>query len=150
MNSNDKLKASVYLIKHAFNLDRAIFDARNSQPAAPFNGANFIGAHAGGRLTQAGPAIASRAVPLPIMATLLGGNSQTAPSIPQIATQQKPTAKDPSQFFRSYMGSKFDPKSRVDRNKLKFLQSLQSEGMNLEDVKGNQAEIYKRMKGMRF
>jgi hypothetical protein len=58
--------------------------------------------------------------------------------------------KDPSQFFRSYMGSNFDPKSRVDRNKLRFLQSLQSEGMNLEDVKGNQADIYKRMKGMNF
>lgn len=60
------------------------------------------------------------------------------------------TAKDPSQFFKSYMGSKFDPKSRVDRNKLKFLQSLQTEGMNLEDVKGNQAAIYKIMKGMKF
>jgi hypothetical protein len=60
------------------------------------------------------------------------------------------TPKDPSQFFKSYMGSNFDPKSRVDRNKLKFLQSLQSEGMNLEDVRGNQAAVYKRMKGMRF
>lgn len=60
------------------------------------------------------------------------------------------TAKDPSQLFKSYMGSKFDPKSRVDRNKLKFLQSLQTEGMNLEDVKGNQATVYKRMKGMKF
>jgi hypothetical protein len=60
------------------------------------------------------------------------------------------TPKDPSQFFKSYMGSNFDPKSRVDRNKLKFLQSLQSEGMNLENVKNNQAAVYKRMKGMRF
>lgn len=58
--------------------------------------------------------------------------------------------KDPSKMFKSYMGTEYDPKSRVDKNKLKLLQSLLSEGMNLEDIKGNQAEIYERMKGMKF
>jgi len=58
--------------------------------------------------------------------------------------------KDIKALFKSYMGSKFDPNSRVDRNKLKLLQSLQDEGMNLEDIKGNQANIYKKMKGMKF
>jgi hypothetical protein len=58
--------------------------------------------------------------------------------------------KDPKSMFQKYMGSAFDPNSRVDRNKLKLLQSLQDEGMNLEDVKGNQANIYKKMKGMKF
>jgi hypothetical protein len=60
------------------------------------------------------------------------------------------TKKDPKSMFQKYMGSAFDPNSRVDRNKLKLLQSLQDEGMNLEDVKGNQANIYKKMKGMKF
>jgi hypothetical protein len=58
--------------------------------------------------------------------------------------------KDPKTMFQEYMGSAFDPNSRVDKNKLKFLQGLQDEGMNLEDVKGNQAGIYKKMKGMKF
>jgi hypothetical protein len=60
------------------------------------------------------------------------------------------TKKDPKAMFQKYMGSAFDPNSRVDRNKLKLLQSLQDEGMNLEDVKGNQANVYNKMKGMRF
>jgi hypothetical protein len=58
--------------------------------------------------------------------------------------------KDPNTMFKTYMGTEYNPKSRVDKNKLKLLQSLLSEGMNLEDVKGNQADIYKRMKGMKF
>jgi hypothetical protein len=58
--------------------------------------------------------------------------------------------KDPSTMFKSYMGTEFDPKSRVDANKLKYMQSLQDQGMNLEDVKGNQAAVYSKMKGMKF
>jgi hypothetical protein len=91
------------------------------------------------------PAPAPTPAPAPLDAA--AEDSLNAVSLP---TSVSLPTKDPSQFFRSYMGSNFDPKSRVDRNKLKFLQSLQSEGMNLEDVRGNQADIYKRMKGMRF
>lgn len=54
------------------------------------------------------------------------------------------------ELFDTYMGSAFNPDSRVDINKLKFLQGLQDKGMDLEDVKGNYADVYKRMEGMKF
>jgi len=58
---------------------------------------------------------------------------------------------DASTFFKQYMGSDFDASSRVDRNKLKFLQSLQDSGMNLDPVnKANAAAVYSKMRGMKF
>ena len=59
--------------------------------------------------------------------------------------------KDPSSLFKSYMGTEFNQKSRMDKNKLKLLQELQDQGMNLEDVnKANAAKVYSKMKGMKF
>lgn len=132
MNSNDKLKASVYLIKKAY----ANYLTMGGNSYSPDPVIKGLATHNLGQNTSN-------------ITTNHLADTKVMPA-PAAAPAPAPAAKDPSQFFRSYMGSKFDPKSRVDRNKLKFLQSLQSEGMNLEDVKGNQAEIYKRMKGMRF
>ena len=62
-----------------------------------------------------------------------------------------PAQGNAQDFFRQYMGSAYDPNSRVDRNKLKFLQSLQSQGMNLNPVnKANASAVYKKMQGMKF
>lgn len=132
MNSSEKLIASAYLIKKAY----ANYLTMGGNSYSPDPVIKGLATHNLGQNTSN-------------ITTNHLADTKVMPA-PAAASAPAPAAKDPSQFFRSYMGSNFDPKSRVDRNKLKFLQSLQSEGMNLEDVKGNQAEIYKRMKGMRF
>ena len=79
MNSKDKLLSSCFLIKKAYanylEMGRQMGGQPsaptppnptmvNSQPAFGFNGAAVNGASPGGRLTQAGPEIAARAVPM--------------------------------------------------------------------------------------
>jgi hypothetical protein len=131
MTHADKLIASQYIVKQAY--------------------ANYLGM--GGNTYSPDPVIRGLAT------HNLGNNTSNMTtnhlantpvlSAPATAPVVAPK-KDPKTMFQTYMGSAFDPNSRVDKNKLKFLQGLQDKGMNLEDVKGNYANIYNKMKGMLF
>jgi hypothetical protein len=131
MTNADKLILSSYLVKQAYaNYLTAGGDSYSPDPVIRGLATHNLGENTSNMTTNH-----------------LAKTQAFAPPAP--APEPAPK-KDPNTMFKTYMGTEYDPKSRVDKNKLKFLQSLQSEGMNLEDVKGNQADIYKRMKGMRF
>lgn len=131
MNNTDKLILSAYLVKQAYaNYHTMGGDVYNPDPVIRGLATHNLGDNTSN------------------MTTNHLANTQVL-SEPKAAPVVAPK-KDPKAMFQQYMGSAFDPKSRVDSNKLKFLQGLQDEGMNLEDVKGNQAGIYKKMKGMKF
>lgn len=127
MHNTDKLIASQYLVKRAY--------------------ANYF--------TQGGDVHSPDPVIRGLATHNLGNNTSniTTNHLANTKVLSEPKVapkKDPKPMFQQYMGSAFDPKSRVDINKLKFLQGLQDEGRNLEDVKGNYADVYKRMEGMKF
>lgn len=131
MTNTDKFFLSQYLVKQAYaNYHTMGGDVYNPDPVIKGLATHNLGDNTSN------------------MTTNHLANTQVL-SEPKAAPMSAPK-KDPKTMFQEYMGSSFDPNSRVDKNKLKFLQGLQDEGMNLEDVKGNQAGIYKKMKGMKF
>jgi hypothetical protein len=129
MTNADKLILSSYLVKQAYaNYLTSGGDSYSSDPVIRGLATHNLGENTSNMTTNH-----------------LAETQAFAPPAPAPAPK-----KDPNTMFKTYMGTEYNPKSRVDKNKLKLLQSLQSEGMNLEDVKGNQADIYKKMKGMKF
>jgi hypothetical protein len=127
MTNADKLILSSYLVKQAYaNYLTAGGDSYSSDPVIRGLATHNLGENTSNMTTNH-----------------LAETQAFAPPAPA-------PKKDPNTMFKTYMGTEYNPKSRVDKNKLKLLQSLQSGGMNLEDVKGNQAAIYKKMKGMKF
>lgn len=131
MNNTDKLIASQYLIKQAYaNYLTMGGDTYSPDPVIKGLATHNLGDNTSNMTTN-------HLANTPVL------------SAPKAAPMSAPK-KDPKTMFQEYMGSSFDPNSRVDKNKLKYLQSLQDQGMNLEDVKGNQAGIYKKMQGMKF
>ena len=131
MNNTDKLILSAYLVKQAYaNYHTMGGDVYNPDPVIRGLATHNLGDNTSNMTTNhfANTPVLSEPKAAPVVAP----------------------KKDPKTMFKQYMGTEFDAKSRVDSNKLKYLQGLQDQGMNLEDVKGNQAGIYKKMKGMKF
>jgi hypothetical protein len=80
----------------------------------------------------------------------------SSPAAPAAPAASSPAASSPAaqpdynQFFKPYMGTNFDPRSRVDQAKLQFLKDLGQGGMDLSNVSGNYGEVYRRMQGKKF
>jgi hypothetical protein len=129
MNSTDKLILSAYLVKTAYaNYHTMGGDVYSPDPVIRGLATHNLGDNTSNMTTNH-----------------LANTQAFAPPAPAPAPK-----KDPSKMFKTYMGTEYNPKSRMDKNKLKLLQGLQDQGMNLEDVKGNQAAVYSKMKGMKF
>jgi hypothetical protein len=97
------------------------------------------------RLVSA-PAAASASSP----AAPAAASSPAAPAAAPAAASSPASQPDYNQFFKPYMGTNFDPSSRVDRAKLQFLKDLGQGGMDLSNVSGNYGEVYRRMQGRKF
>jgi len=154
MNSHTKLTASVFLIKRAFanylGMGGAADTGGYAEPAPTATAArlpttiNPNYANARGRgigsiqpMERAQPSAAIKG----LATHNLGANSSNVnPTKPPTASPAANT--DLNATFKKYMGSAFDPNSKLDQSKMKYLQGLADKGVTM-----NAANIYDKGQG---
>jgi hypothetical protein len=129
LNQINKLEAAAYLLKKAY--------------------ANYLtmggAADVGGYAAPAAPSAPVAKAVSGLATHNLGTNTSNVVSgtKPPTAPAAAPAGgADLNSVFKQYMGSSFDPNSKLDQSKMKYLQGLQSKG-----VKMNAANIYDKAQG---
>jgi len=160
MNSHTKLTASLFLIKRAANYlgmggaakplglapaSQAIKDLVSRYSGATTTNPNYPNARArhqetiaAGKppVTAASPAAPGFRVTTPSGAFAQNFGYGDAPAASPAANT------DLNATFKKYMGTAFDPNSKLDQSKMKYLQGLSDEGVTM-----NAANIYDKGQG---
>jgi hypothetical protein len=130
LNQINKLEAAAYLLKKAYANYHAmggISGRGGIMPIPPSTPAPVADAVSG---------LATHNIGTNTSNVVSGTKPPTAPAAAPAG------GADLNSVFKQYMGSSFDPNSKLDQSKMKYLQGLQSKG-----VKMNAANIYDKAQG---
>ena len=131
MNNSTKLLASKYLVKQAY----ANYLTMGGNTYSPDPVIRRLATHNLGDNTSN---LMRDSTPMVPKASPAMGAAGVAKRIPQQAASKN----DMNALFKKYMGTAFDPNSRLDKAKMKYLQGLSDKGVTM-----NAANIYDKGQG---